>query len=234
MLEKVINFMKKQKTKIFAVIIILILGIVFREYIMEYSHYFKNPEELRALILSFGNYSFLAYIFIQIAQIIVFFIPGELVQIAGGYIFGALGGYILSFVGILIGSALSFIVARILGKRFVEKIVFSEDKWLFRKIDEMKKHPEKFKKLVFILYVIPGIPKDILGYICGVSDISLKDFIIISMIGRTPALFISCFFGNSISSNNLLMLAIIGITCGVIFVISIVKGKKFIADFGSK
>lgn len=201
---------------------------------MEYAHYFSNPEELRKLILSFGSYSFLAYIAIQISQIIIFFIPGELVQIAGGYIFGALGGYLLSFVGILIGSAFSFLLARILGKRFVEKIVFSEDRWLFRKIEEMKKHPGKFKKLVFIMYLIPGIPKDILGYICGVTDISLKDFIVISMLGRTPALFISCFFGDNISKDNLIMLVTIGILCGVVLIFSIVKGKKFIADFGKK
>lgn len=201
---------------------------------MEYAHYFRNPEELRELILSFGNYSFLAYIGIQILQIIIFFIPGELVQIAGGYIFGSLGGYLLSFVGILIGSVFSFLLARILGKRFVEKIVFREDRWLFKKIDEIKKHPGKFKKLVFIMYLIPGIPKDILGYICGVTDISLKDFIVISMLGRTPALFISCFFGDNISKDNLIMLVIIGILCGVVFIFSIVKGKKFISDFGKK
>ena len=140
-MEKQKSFIKKQKNKILGIIILLILILAFRKYLVEYSHYFRNPEELRALILSFGKYSFLAYIVIQIAQIIIFFIPGELVQIAGGYIFGSLKGYALSFVGILIGSAFSFLLARILGKKFVEKIVFSEDRWLFRKIEEMKKHP---------------------------------------------------------------------------------------------
>lgn len=233
-MEKQKNFISKQKNKIIGIIVALILIIIFRKYIMEYSHYFKNPEELRALILSFGNYSFLAYIVIQIAQIIVFFIPGELVQIAGGYIFGSLNGYILSFVGILIGSVFSFLLARMLGKKFVEKIVFSEDKWIFKKVEEIRKHPEKFKKLVFIMYLIPGIPKDILGYICGITEIKLKDFVVISMLGRTPALFISCFFGNNIASDNLILLVIIGIVCGVIFIISVLKGKDIIANFGKK
>ncbi|MGL5352477.1 MAG: TVP38/TMEM64 family protein, partial [Clostridium sp.] len=226
-MEKGRNFIKKQQNKIIGIIIVIILLLLFRKYLVEYAHYFKNPEELKNLILSFGKYSFLAYIGIQIAQIIVFFIPGELVQIAGGYIFGSLGGYGLSIVGVLIGSAISFMIARVLGKKFVQKIVFSEDKWLFKKIDEIKKHPEKLKKLIFILYLIPGIPKDILGYICGVTDISLKDFIIISTIARSPALFISCFFGNNISRDNFAMLAVIGVICGAIFIISIIKGKKF-------
>lgn len=226
------SFIKKQKNKIIGIVIFLILLVALRKYIVEYAHYFRNPEDLRSLILSFGNYSFLAYIAIQIVQIIFFFIPGEFVQIAGGYIFGALNGYLLSFVGILIGSTLSFLLARVLGKRFVEKIVFSEDKWMFKKMEEMKKHPGSFKKLIFIMYLIPGIPKDILGYICGITDITLKNFVIISMLGRTPALFISCFFGDNISSQNIVMLIIIGILCAVIFVISVIKGRKFIANFG--
>lgn len=226
------KFIKKQKNKIIGIIIVLILILVFRKYLIEYSHYFRNPEELRELILSFGNYSFLAYIAIQISQIIFFFIPGELVQIAGGYIFGSLNGYILSFIGILIGSTASFLLARVLGKRFVEKIVFSEDKWMFKKMEEMKNHPGSFKKLIFIMYLIPGIPKDILGYICGVTDITLKNFIIVSMLGRTPALFISCFFGDNISSENIIMLVVIGLVCAVIFIFSVIKGRKFIANFG--
>lgn len=231
-MEKGRSFIKKQQNKIIGILLLIILIVIFRKYLIEYAHYFKNPEELKSLILSFGKYSFLAYIGIQIAQIIIFFIPGELVQIAGGYIFGSLGGYALSFIGVLIGSVISFTIARVLGKKFVKKIVFSEDKWLFKKIDELKKHPEKLKKLIFILYLIPGIPKDILGYICGITDITLKDFVITSMLGRSPALFVSCFFGNNISRDNLGMLAVIGVVCGVIFIISIIKGKKFIADFG--
>ncbi|MGL5085419.1 MAG: TVP38/TMEM64 family protein, partial [Clostridium sp.] len=135
-MEKKKSFIRKQQNKIIGVIILIILVLLFRKYLVEYAHYFRNPEELKALILGFGKYSFLAYIGIQIVQIIVFFIPGELVQIAGGYIFGSLGGYGLSIVGVLIGSAISFMIARVLGKKFVQKIVFSEDKWLFKKIDE--------------------------------------------------------------------------------------------------
>lgn len=233
-MEKIRGFIKKQKNNIIGIFIILLLILLFREYLIEYAHYFKNPEDLRNLILSFGSYSFLAYIAIQISQIIIFFIPGELVQIAGGYIFGSFGGYILSFIGILIGSAVSFSMARLLGKRFVEKIVFSEDKWIFKKIEKMKKYPEKFKKLVFIMYLIPGIPKDILGYICGVTDMKLKDFLVISMIGRTPALFISCFFGDSISRDNLAMLIVIGLVSLVILIFGVLKGKKYISNFGKE
>ncbi|GAB6169123.1 TVP38/TMEM64 family protein [Clostridium carnis] len=233
-MEKIKKLLVDHKFKILAVLGVAILIACLYDYKVQYAEFFRNPEKIKTLILSYGNYSFLAYIGLQILQIIVFFIPGELVQIAAGYIFGSLWGFVLSFIGIAIGSALSFMAARVLGKRFVEKMVFKDDKWIFRKIEEMKKNKKQFKELVFIMYLIPGIPKDILGYICGVTTLSLKEFLIISMIGRTPALFISCFFGDKISKDNALMLIIIGILCCLIFLISILKGKKFISDYGKR
>lgn len=231
-MEKIKIFLHKNKYKIIGSILLIILLICFYEYYAKYSMFFRNPENIKKLILSYGKYSFIAYIALQFLQIVVFFIPGELVQIAGGYIFGAWEGFLLSFIGILIGSVFSFLLARLLGKSYVEKIVFKEDKWLFKKIEEIKRDKKKFKELVFIMYLIPGIPKDILGYICGVTTLTLKEFTIISMIGRAPALFISCFFGNKMSVDNIGMLIVIAIIVGVIFIVSIIKGKKFISNYG--
>ncbi|CDG00560.1 TVP38/TMEM64 family protein [Clostridium chauvoei] len=233
-MNKIKDFLHKNKYKIVGIIFLLGLLICFFEYYQKYAVFFRNPESIKNMILGYGKYSFIAYIVLQFLQIVVFFIPGELVQIAGGYIFGSFEGFLLSFIGILIGSVFSFLVARILGKPFVEKIVFKDDKWIFKKIEEIKKDKKKFKELVFIMYLIPGIPKDILGYICGITTLSLREFTIISMIGRTPALFISCFFGDKMSLDNLWILISIGIVVGLIFIISLIKGKKFISDYGNK
>ncbi|MNI72482.1 SNARE associated Golgi protein [compost metagenome] len=89
---------------------------------------------------------------------------------------------------------------------------------------------KKLKKIVFFTYLIPGIPKDILGYICGVSEIKYKDFIIYSSIARIPALFVSSFFGHKLSFDNWKLLAIIAIISGIIIVISIIVGKKIISS----
>ncbi|MGL5381412.1 TVP38/TMEM64 family protein [Clostridium sp.] len=233
-MSKFKQFIGKNKSKIILLIILVVFAACFYEYFIKYYHILKSPEAIRDIILGYGNYSFIAYILLQVAQIIIFFIPGELVQIAGGYIFGSFLGFILSFIGILIGSVFSFMVARLLGKKFVEKIVFKDDKWIFRKIEDIKRDHTKFKKLVFIMYVIPGIPKDILGYICGVTNLTLREFIFISMVGRIPALFLSNFFGDKISKENIVLLICIAVISVIVFLLSIIKGKKFISNYGEK
>lgn len=226
------GFWTKNKYKIFTAILLIIMLFAFEEYIVKYAHLFKEPEKIKDIILSYGHYSSLAFIVLQIIQIVFFFIPGEFVQIIGGYIFGSFGGFLYSIIGITIGSILTFGIARLIGRKSVEKMVFKNDKWLFKKLDQIKKDNKKLKELVFIMYLIPGIPKDILGYICGVTKLTLKEFLIISVCGRMPALLVSCFFGDKFSKDNMILLIIIGVLCIAILAVSIVKGKAFISEYG--
>ncbi|MNP38527.1 TVP38/TMEM64 family inner membrane protein YdjZ [compost metagenome] len=154
-------------------------------------------------------------------------------QISAGFIFGPIRGFLLSFLGICLGTSVVFFISRKLGKPFVNKIVSEKDTWIIHKLEKFKEHPmkdKKLKKIVFFTYLIPGIPKDILGYICGVSEIKYKDFIIYSSIARIPALFVSSFFGHKLSFDNWKLLAIIAIISGIIIVISIIVGKKIISS----
>ncbi|MCJ7688422.1 MAG: VTT domain-containing protein, partial [Clostridiaceae bacterium] len=84
------------------------------------------------------------------------------------------------------------------------------------------------KSVVFIFYLIPGIPKDALAYICGVSNISFKDFIIYSTLGRIPGIFISSFFGQKIYAWDLTTLITIGVITGILTIVGIFKGNTII------
>jgi uncharacterized membrane protein YdjX (TVP38/TMEM64 family) len=203
---------KKKYTKYLKWIIgIIIVVTVLVPIIMNFDkwmHFLSDPNKIKELVLSYGHYSMLVFVFLQIIQIIIFFIPGEVVQFAGGYIFGPYLSFLLCIIGVVIGSAITFSISRKFGKPFVEKIVSKDSLWIIKKIETAKHHreethPHKKKKrhpktIIFILYMIPGIPKDILGYISGIADISLKEFLIVSTLARSPALFISCFFGDKL------------------------------------
>lgn len=207
--------------------------------------FLSDSDKIKELILSYGHYSMLVFVFLQVIQIIIFFIPGEVVQFAGGYIFGPFLSFILCVVGVVIGSAITFIISRKFGKPFVEKIVSEDSLWIVRKIEDMKQHREEIhhhkskkknpKTIIFILYMIPGIPKDILGYICGIADINLKEFLIISTIARSPALLISCFFGDKLdklrdyfTGENMWFWIIGTIILAVIILIILYFSRKFI------
>lgn len=168
----------------------------------------NNTTEMKKFVLAHKIFSIFIFVIVQILQIVIFFIPGEIVQLASGYIFGPYISFILCLIGVVIGSFITFCISRKFGKPFVEKIINKDSLWIVKKLDEAKyhrheKHPGKIRKkhpktIIFILYMIPGIPKDILGYISGIADISLKEFLIISTIARSPALFLSCFFGDKL------------------------------------
>lgn len=193
---------------IVAIIAIIAIMIPVMMNFDKWMHFLNNPNKIKELVLSYGHYSIFVFVFLQIIQIVVFFIPGEVVQFAGGYIFGPYLSFVLCIIGIIIGTSITFTISRKFGKPFVEKIVSKDSLWIIRKIEAAKHHREEThphkkrkrhpKTIIFILYMIPGIPKDILGYISGIADISFKEFIIVSTIARSPALFISCFFGDKL------------------------------------
>lgn len=230
------------KWTVIVVAIIAVLIPVFKNF-DKWVHFISDPEKIRALVLSYGHYSVLAFVALQILQIIIFFIPGEVVQFAGGYIFGPYLSFLLCIIGVIIGSAVTFSISRKFGKPLLEKIVHKDSLWIIKKLEAAKhhreeKHPNRKKHpktIIFILYMIPGIPKDILGYISGIADISLKDFLIVSTVGRAPALFMSCFFGDkldiikdkilsqSIGTNIAIVVAIILVIACIYFI-----GKKLV------
>lgn len=234
--------LKKYKYHIIAVLAVLVFVAVFYRYLGDYVYIFTDIKKMKERILGYGPYSWLAFLVMQILQIVIFIIPGEIVQVAAGYIFGPWIGFALSIIGAIIGSAITFILSKKLGKPFVQKLVSEKDLWLLKKIEHFKEeHKGKrvsdrsaedkhkaLKRIVLLLYLIPGIPKDVLGYICGISSLSLKEFLVISNLARAPMLFVSIFFGHNLSLDKISILAIILVVMALILLIGVLKGKKLI------
>lgn len=219
--------------------ILTLLGILFIVvgyfYYYRYFNLIRDPRKLKDIITGYGNYSVVVLVGLQIIQVIMFFIPGGFVQIAGGYIYGVIWGTIISMIGIVIGSIIVFLVANRLGKPFIETIVSEKDIKFFRRLlqighDESKENKNKNRSLliIFLLYLIPGLPKDVLGYICGITDISLVDFIIYSTAGRIPGVIISSYFGSEMQNGNKFVLIIVSVVVCGIFVAGILKGERII------
>lgn len=234
--------LRKYKYHIITVFSVLLFIVVFYKYLGDYVYVFTDIKKMKERILGYGPYSWLAFLCMQVLQIVIFIIPGEIVQVAAGYIFGPWIGFALSIIGAIIGSAITFVLSKKLGKPFVQKLVSEKDLWLLKKIEHFKeerkgkrdsdksaedKH-KSLRRIVLLLYLIPGIPKDILGYICGISSLSLKEFLVISNLARAPMLFVSIFFGHNLSLDKIAILAVILIIMALIVLIGVLKGKKLI------
>jgi uncharacterized membrane protein YdjX (TVP38/TMEM64 family) len=173
-------------------------------------------------IAQFGIWAPLVYIGIQIFQVVVFVVPGEVVQITGGYLFGVLGGTIYSLIGIGIGSAIDFFVARMLGRAFVEGVFGRERVAEFDRVGESSRARTGF----FLLFVIPGIPKDVLVYVAGVSTLRFPAFILVTMAGRLPGILGSAIIGDSAAQERWFLSAVIFAIAVVLFALGVLFRKR--------
>jgi uncharacterized membrane protein YdjX (TVP38/TMEM64 family) len=128
---------------------------------------------------SLGPLSFIGFIFMQASQVVISPIPGEVTGFIGGFLYGKFLGIILSTVGLILGSWIAFSLSRYFGRPFVEKFVRKET---MDRYDYLLHHKGAF--LVFLLFLIPGFPKDYLCYILGLGHLGTKEFLLISTVGR--------------------------------------------------
>ena len=187
---------------------ILALGIVFRREIWEL---FTSSQRLREWIASAGVGAPLLFIGVQALQVVIFFIPGEIPQIAGGFLFGIWRGSLLSLAGITVGATFNFLMARLLGVPFVRALFPGKNVERVRRIADSGRARLTF----FLFFLIPGIPKDILCYAAGLSSLSLGTFLLYSSLGRLPGILGSAFMGEAAAgqrwllAGGLLLLAVI-------------------------
>lgn len=142
---------------------------------------------------------------IQFLQVVFFMVPGEITQIAAGYVFGAWLGLLYSVVGIMLGSAFDFGFARAVGRPVVRKLL--GQRTLERVDHALKTH--RGQSALFVLFLIPGMPKDAMSYGAGLTRIGLWEFIAISGLARLPALLFSTMIGDQLYDRDYTAVAII-------------------------
>lgn len=218
---------KENRLRIFLILISIPLIIGAYQLFFRHSTMFRNPEEFKQWILSYGSFSIIMFVLIQILQVVIFFIPGEVTQVAGGYIFGALWGSILSSAGILMGSTLGYLFAKYFIKKYVIRMIEKRNLKRFKKVLDAGSN----KIVILIIYLIPGIPKDVLVYVAGVSNVTLVDFILYSSIGRFPWILASAFFGEGIHMENYSSMIMIAIVAIALFILGFWKGHSIIDFF---
>ncbi len=155
---------------------------------------FKSSESIRAWVQQRGALAPLAFMGLQILQVVIFIIPGEIVQVAGGFAFGLWGGALWSILGILAGSLVNFGVGRLLGRPFVESVFGAER---ISRVDAATAGGKAAAGFL-LLFAIPGIPKDILTYAAGASSLPFVAFIAVSTLGRLPGILGSAYMGSAV------------------------------------
>lgn len=190
----------------------------------------SNVDKTEKYINSWGNLAPFAFILIQIFQVMVFFIPGEVIQISSGFLFGSIQGAILSIIGIIIGEAFTFGIGKILGNIILERLYRKKEYEVLTRLIMKSKN----EAVIFLLFLLPGFPKDILGYLLGVTNVKFINFLFLSVTGRLPGIIITSLIGAKIHTQNYIFAIYLGLISIIVFLIGITKRGhilKFLNSF---
>jgi uncharacterized membrane protein YdjX (TVP38/TMEM64 family) len=209
------------------VLIVLFLGLVTYLgiiYVPDITKLISKREQFRELLASYHSISILVYIFFQILQVVIAIIPGEVVQIAGGYVYGTFFGTIYTLAGILLGAVIAFFIARLLGYSLIKRIMPDE------RLDKMRTliNSPKSEITMFLLFLIPGLPKDILVYIAGLTPVKPGAFFTIFIIARFPGILGAAYIGAKVQQQDYLPVIIVSVIACVLFVIGFLKKEVII------
>ncbi len=182
---------------------------------------FTSVKRLEEWVHSSGSLAPMVFIAVQVFQVVVFVVPGEAAQIAGGFLFGTWLGTLYSVIGILIGSLIDFYLARLLGVPFVNAL-FSAEK--VEKLKATLTSPGS-KAVLFLLFLIPGIPKDALCYVSGLSPLRFRFFIFASM-ARLPGIFGSSLIGSSAADRKWMLASAVFAAAAILFSVGFFLRKR--------
>lgn len=170
-----------------------------------YLEVFSDPRELRSLILDFGVLGPIAIIGLQGAQVVLAPVPGQVLALVAGYLYGAWWGTLYNMIGVTIGSAIAFWLARRFGRPYVESIVHEDLLSSFDAIDN-----EYARLGLFIIFLVPGLPDDAICFLGGLTKLPLWQLVSIAVVGRFPAFFLINVVGESIEAGQIGIALIIG------------------------
>lgn len=194
--------MKDKKKKIIvsiciAAVVILMTAVAY--YVGKpMIKFVSEPESFRAWVDSHGIWGRFAFLGMTMLQVIVAVIPGEPMELVAGYAFGSVEGTLLCMIGATLGGIPVFILVRKFGMKAVE-VFFSKEK-----TDSLKflKSSPKRDLWIFILFLIPGTPKDLLNYFVGLTDMKMPKWLLISFVARIPSIVTSTIGGDALGMKN--------------------------------
>jgi len=213
--KKILAFAK------FAILLAIVIGIPSFLYLKYGAEIFSKDavDKVVAYLKAHEGFSALLVIGLQAIQVIICILPGQPIQFASSYMFGFTKALIFSLTGAVIGTTVSFFMSKLLGRDMLY-ILFDEEK-----VENYKRKLNSGKgiSIVALIYLIPGVPKDLVSYVAGISDMKYRPFIIVSTICRTPGMFGSLIIGHFYGQGHYKAIIIFCIATAILLLICFIK-----------
>lgn len=215
--------MKKYRFLILAIVVIVFAGLTMLLWRPLVS-FASNPEILRVWMQDLGIWGILIFGIFNFLQVVFAVIPGGPFELAAGYILGVVPGTLLCDITMTISSVVVFLLVRKFGIRFVELFVSR------RQIENMGflKDNQKVQSVLFFIFLLPGTPKDVVTYLAGLTNLSLKSWIFICFVGRFPAILLTALGGSALGNAKYGIVAVVI----VVFAVAYLAGDAVISQAG--
>ncbi|MBE6707042.1 MAG: TVP38/TMEM64 family protein [Ruminococcaceae bacterium] len=210
-LKETKHYSKKSAATLLSIISVVVC-IVTVACVIFLRTYFSDTDVIKEWISQNYLLGFVCMVLLCALQVVIALVPGELLEIAAGYAFGYWVGTLVCVIGIMIGSIIAILLSRKFGRRLVESLYPRE------KIDSLPilNDPKKRNVMTFLLFLIPGTPKDFFTYVIGMTEMSIPAYIALTMFSRLPSIIMSTLGGSALGNNSLKTAAIIFIIAGIV------------------
>ena len=189
--------MKKYRYLILALSIAVMVGLTLALW-NPMVNFIKDPETLSAWIAEAGIWGPIVFMLLNTAQVLLAIIPGGPFEVAAGALFGPWIGTLMCDVAMTTGGMITFLFVRKFGMKFIELFVDRKE------IESVKflHSNEKSTTLLFLFFLLPGTPKDLMCYVVGLTDIKWFTWLIINFVGRFPAILLSALGGSALGEQK--------------------------------
>jgi uncharacterized membrane protein YdjX (TVP38/TMEM64 family) len=157
-----------------------------------------DPVALRAFVDGFGPWAPAVLVVLQAAQVVAAPVPGQVLGVAGGYLFGPLWGAAYNLLGVTLGSALAFWLARRFGRPYVEGVVHEDLLARFDAVDD-----GRATLVLFVAFLVPGLPDDLLCLVGGLTTVPLWRLVVVAAVGRAPGFLLANALGDLLGTGRL-------------------------------
>lgn len=186
----------------------------------------SEPQQFRAWVDKSGIWGRIAFVGMVVFQVVIALLPGEPFEIGAGYAFGIIEGTLLCVLGITIGSIIVFTLVKRFGVRLVE-VFFNLEKIRSLKFLQNEK---KLNIFIFLLFFLPGTPKDLLTYFLGLTSVNKGKVIFLSAIARLPSVITSILGGSALVSKQYILAIIVFCVTLIISLLGYIIYNQIIKD----
>ena len=215
------KLIKGIKIIVFLAIIVGIPLIIFLQY-PDFMHIITDREALSQFLAENEGQNTIIYFLIEVVTVTIGLPIGQVINFAGGFIFGAPFAYLLSIGGTAVGTFIAFNIARYFGKEFV--VLLFKEKNVDKFVAMM--NTSKAYVVIILIYLIPGFPKDLFTYAAGLTSLRALPFVLTSIIARTPGMLGTLLFADFLREGNYVGVAIVVAIIAAFLVFVVIKRKQ--------